>query len=66
MFGKIISEDKSINPTGIGLGLTICNTIIKQLGGSLTFQSKFNEGSEFSFTLNLEEKTKNIVGEISD
>jgi len=29
VFGKINQLDKDINPSGIGLGLTICNNILK-------------------------------------
>lgn len=53
MFGKIYQQDKSINPAGIGLGLTICDKIIKQFGGILSFESVYGVGTQFSFTLEL-------------
>ena len=36
---------------GAGLGLSICYTIIKQLGGDITVKSKINEGTEFTLFL---------------
>lgn len=35
MFGKLEQENKNINPQGIGLGLTICNKILNQMGSTL-------------------------------
>jgi signal transduction histidine kinase len=34
-FGKVGINSEEINPTGIGLGLTICNKILKELGSCL-------------------------------
>lgn len=34
MFGKI-GKSEGINPTGIGLGLTICNSVLNQFGSKL-------------------------------
>ena len=36
---------------GTGLGLTICKTIIKALGGTIGVDSKVGEGTRFWFTL---------------
>jgi PAS domain S-box-containing protein len=36
---------------GSGLGLSICQQIVKLLGGEITLQSSFGDGSEFSFIL---------------
>ena len=33
MFGKLKQDSEDINPHGIGLGLTICNSVLSQLGG---------------------------------
>jgi len=33
MFGKLKQDREDINPHGIGLGLTICNSVLSQLGG---------------------------------
>jgi signal transduction histidine kinase len=38
IFGKLDQRD-NVNPTGIGLGLTICNKILNELGGELQIQS---------------------------
>ena len=35
LFGKIEQENRNINPQGIGLGLTICNKILFQMGSKL-------------------------------
>ena len=42
-----------MNPTGIGLGLTICNKILNQFGSHLQIDSIFGEGSTFYFTIEL-------------
>ena len=42
---------------GVGLGLYICKSIIEAHGGSIGFTSKFRKGSQFSFTLPLEQGT---------
>ena len=38
---------------GIGLGLTIANSLVKLLGGNLSLESQVEEGATFSFTLRL-------------
>jgi len=38
-------------PEGLGIGLSICHTIIQAHGGSLTVESKVGEGAAFRFTL---------------
>lgn len=53
IFGKIEQKDNKINPSGIGLGLTICNKILNQLDSQLSVYSIFGEGTTFSFTLDL-------------
>lgn len=40
---------------GIGLGLSVCHTIIRQHGGSLEVTSELGAGTEFSFTVPLVE-----------
>ena len=38
---------------GTGLGLTICQQLVAQMGGKLTFESTLNEGTRFYFSLPL-------------
>ena len=61
-FGKV-GNNEDMNPSGIGLGLTICNKILYELGSALTVTSKFNYGTTFSFELALKyiEESNNTV-----
>ena len=54
LFG-FINETQKKNVNGIGLGLAISDSIVKQLGGEMRFKSKFGVGSTFGFTVKLEE-----------
>ncbi len=38
---------------GVGLGLSIAKQIVEQMGGTIALQSRVNEGSTFSFALDL-------------
>ena len=42
---------------GMGLGLSICQKLLKILGSNLEVESKLNEGSRFYFTIDLEKGT---------
>lgn len=53
LFGKIKQENRSINPQGIGLGLTICNRILEEMNSKLECESTFGQGTTFSFSLDL-------------
>jgi len=55
MFGKLKNTDH-INTHGVGMGLTICKNLCEQLGGIIRVKSKYNEGSSFSFTLDIEKE----------
>ncbi len=39
-----------MNPTGRGLGLSICKSIIEQMGGSVDVESEVGQGSKFNLT----------------
>ncbi|CDW89193.1 multi-sensor hybrid histidine kinase [Stylonychia lemnae] len=49
-FGKLNQNDE-INPTGIGLGLTICDNILMQMNSKLKVQSTYGQGTTFYFEL---------------
>ncbi|HMN12351.1 MAG TPA: histidine kinase N-terminal 7TM domain-containing protein [Bellilinea sp.] len=53
IFGAFQQADGSIAHKygGSGLGLTICQQIVRLLGGSMQVESKVGEGSVFSFTV---------------
>ena len=44
-------DQKDKNPTGIGMGLTICKQICESLGGDITVTSKPKFGSKFTFSM---------------
>ena len=52
-FGKVGENNDEINPYGIGLGLTICNKILNQLGGEMKVKSTEGVGTTFYFELDL-------------
>lgn len=43
-----LEEHRKTNPTGRGLGLSICKSIVEQMGGTVHVQSKVGQGSTFS------------------
>ena len=48
-----VAETSDSNPSGLGLGLYICQELVKAHGGKLELHSIVGEGSTFSFTLPL-------------
>lgn len=54
--GKNQSQDKHRN---MGIGLCVCNTIIKAHGGEMTARNLSSGGAEFTFTLPLKAGTRN-------
>lgn len=50
MFGKV-KDNNELNPTGVGMGLSICKKMSELLGGSIKVQSEYGVGSKFIFTI---------------
>ena len=46
---------------GTGLGLVIIQKLVCEMGGSIDVSSKINQGSIFSFTINIEKNTHNLL-----
>ena len=53
LFG-FIQTTQDVNTRGIGLGLSITKKIIGKFGGQIGVKSKWQEGSTFSFCIELE------------
>ncbi|CAG9311413.1 unnamed protein product [Blepharisma stoltei] len=58
LFREFSTHNKSLNPTGCGLGLFISNIIAKELGSKcIEVESRHKQGSTFSFTIDISEET---------
>ena len=55
MFGSIKDENKKFNINGIGLGLVICELIVKKFNGEINFKSCYQKGSKFFYSFQLED-----------
>ena len=54
LYGQI-KNNKGLNENGSGLGLVIIQKIITQFGGTIEYESKYGEGSIFTFTFKLKD-----------
>ncbi|MFC2138690.1 PAS domain S-box protein, partial [Bacteroidota bacterium] len=61
IFKRFRQVDEFNYHEGTGLGLSISKGIIEMLGGKIRFDSKYQEGSTFYFTLPYTSKYENIV-----
>ncbi|CAG9311724.1 unnamed protein product [Blepharisma stoltei] len=56
LFREFSTHNKTLNPTGCGLGLFISNIIAQELGSNhIEAESKPNQGSSFSFSIDISE-----------
>ena len=54
MFGKMDSKVGKVNSRGVGLGLMVSRSIVKQFGGDISLESKINVGSTFTFSFKVD------------
>jgi K+-sensing histidine kinase KdpD len=45
-----LAEHREANPSGRGIGLSICKAIVEQMGGSVRAESTIGEGTKFILT----------------
>ena len=60
LFG-MASGNKGINPNGWGIGLTVCQKFVENLGGSISLESEFEKGTKISFKLPIENPVKTMA-----
>lgn len=51
VFDRFYKEDKARNTSGSGLGLSIANELLREMGEKIEVKSEPGKGSEFSFTV---------------
>ena len=60
-----IDNSRTKRYQGVGLGLPICNNLVRAMSGEMGVASEFGKGSEFSFTFEVETVKKKQIGKIS-
>lgn len=60
IFNRYFRAENALNNQGTGIGLNIVKSHIENLGGSISFKSKENEGSMFKFELPMSHE-KNFI-----
>ena len=58
MFGSIKDSKSRSKTQGIGLGLVISKMIVQKFNGKISFKSKYNHGSEFMFSFEIEDDSR--------
>jgi signal transduction histidine kinase/ActR/RegA family two-component response regulator len=61
-----VEDDYSISLSGLGLGLSISKAYVEMLGGQITAESFYGEGSVFKFTIPLVYDEVCIVGNLNN
>eukprot|EP01022_Parablepharisma_sp_SALTPOND_P031363 TRINITY_DN796_c5_g1_i1.p1 TRINITY_DN796_c5_g1~~TRINITY_DN796_c5_g1_i1.p1 ORF type:complete len:600 (-),score=65.24 TRINITY_DN796_c5_g1_i1:74-1873(-) len=51
MFGKVGDTASSVNPNGVGFGLSICKKLAEAMGGHVSVKSQLGVGSSFTFSV---------------
>jgi len=46
-----VNKSKTRNVTGTGLGLSICKSFVKMMGGEITVESEYGQGTAFTVTI---------------
>lgn len=53
-------KNRNVNIEGLGLGISIVNSIVEQLNGTVTFKSELNKGTKFEIYLPFKLKSKKL------
>lgn len=63
MFDKVFYPRFTTKSSGMGLGLAMCKSIVDSFGGTISFKSRINVGTEFEVRIPLPERTDTPVTE---